>query len=843
MSALAWRRLLLEATVLGPMRRTPGRTALSIAAIGLGIALGFAVYLINRTAADEASLAARSLFGLADLAVEAGGEGFDEAFYPRIANLAGVAAASPILEIAAKLPGRRGALTVLGMDAFRSRTLQPAFANALRVGAAQGFEFLDTRTLFLSSAAARDLGLKAGDTIDLQVGLQRLTFKIAGLLPAAALPQRAALMDIAAAQWKFDRLGKLSRVNLRLQPGASPAAVRTALRGLLPASVRIVSPGEAGDDALRLSRAYRSNLTALASVALFTGGFLIYSTQSLAVMRRRRELALLHALGLTRREQALFTMLSGLLVGAIGSILGIVLGGLLSNAALKFLGGDLGAGYFRGAARSLNIAAPEALAFLLLGISVAVLGSLRPALDSANISTAAALKAADVGSGEIKTHGFLAVMSLLAGGALLLLPPLEGLPLPGYASIAMLMLSAVLAIPTITRALLRRLPSFRYVPYEVATAQLRGTMRYASLSVAAIVVSFGLMVAMAIMVSSFRQSLDHWMQKILPADIYVRAGFSGQSAYLDKNAVDALARLPGVERLAQSRLVEANLSSDLPPVALIARNLSLGEIRDSLWLERETQEPLPPGRSPAWISEAAADLYQLRLGANVDLSIGNSRLPVSIRGVWRDYEYQGGAIVLDRDVYQRISGDDRVNTVWLWLQPGGAPDTMIRRVRAALPPGVDLDIRTPGELRRLSLAVFDRTFAITYFVELIAVLIGLFGISASASTQALARRGEFGTLRHLGFTRGQIVAMLAIEGAGLGALGVLIGLVTGLLVGVVLIYVVNRQSFHWSMDFYAPIETLAVLSSALIGAAALTSVISGRGAMSRDAVAAVKEDW
>jgi putative ABC transport system permease protein len=191
----------------------------------------------------------------------------------------------------------------------------------------------------------------------------------------------------------------------------------------------------------------------------------------------------------------------------------------------------------------------------------------------------------------------------------------------------------------------------------------------------------------------------------------------------------------------------------------------------------------------------------------------------------------------------KLTGDALINTVWMWLEPGASEDEVLRAIRERLPASAEYDLRTPRELRRLSLQTFDRTFAMTYVLELIAILIGLFGISAGTSAQVLARRGEFGVLRHIGLTRAQIAAMLAIEGAGLGSVGVFAGLLTGGLVSLILIYVVNRQSFHWSMDLSVPLGLIAGLSAALIAASALIAVFSGRQAMRRDVVGAVKEDW
>lgn len=833
----------LNAAVFGPMRHAPGRTLLAVLAIALGVALGLAIHLINRVAADEISLAARSLFGQADLAVEGGPEGFDEAIYPQVARLPGVDVASPVVQVEAKVIGARSALTVLGMDIFQSRRLQPAFATTPGNDPEQDTNASSAEPIFLSASAARSLGLQAGAPIRFQVGLQPLEFVVGGVLPDAALEERAAVLDIATTQWKFERLGRLSRLNLRLTSGTRIEQARAQISALLPPGVRVVAPQEAADEAASLSRAYRSNLTALALVALFTGGFFVYSTQSLSALRRRREFALLHALGVTRSGQWWLALLTGALIGLAGSMLGVLLGVVLARFGLQALGADLGAGFFRGAIPQPDLRGVEATVFCLLGTAVAVAGTLRPAWDASRTPTALALKAADVTSGETRTHGRLVAALLLLPVMILFLPPIAGLPLPGYVSIALLIIGTVIAMPLVLHALLTRAPLLRSVPWEIAIAHLRGTARYATLSVSAIVVSFSLMVAMAIMVASFRQSLDAWTQRLLPADLYVRAGYVGQSSHFDAASVAAIRELAVVERLEVSRFAEATLPGSGRIVTLIARDIDPAQAQRVLWLEQAASGSLPAGSVRVWLSEAVADELRLPAGTTFDLRVGGRNVAAWIQGVWRDYEHSRGAIIMERDAYLELTGDAAINTLWLWLQPGASEDAAQAQIRERLSAGVEVDMRVPAELRRLSLQAFDRTFAITYVLELIAILIGLFGISAGTSAQVLARRREFGVLRHIGLTRTQIAATLGIEGAGLGALGVVMGLVTGGLVSLILIYVVNRQSFHWSMDLFVPAGLIAGLSAALIAAAAAIAVVSGRQAMRGEAVAAVKEDW
>jgi putative ABC transport system permease protein len=611
----------------------------------------------------------------------------------------------------------------------------------------------------------------------------------------------------------------------------------------LPAEARVVTPGEATSDALRLSSAYRSNLTALALVALFTGGFLVYSTQTLAVLRRRREFALLHALGMTNRQQVTYLLIGGAVIGALGALVGIALGAVAASYALASLGTDMGAGYFRSGALRLELGVFEVVAFGLLGCATAIAGTLRPALATSKIPTAAALKAGDVASGQTGSHSVLSVMLVGVAVALLFLPPIGTLPLPGYVSIALLILASVTAVATIVRRLLLLLPHSRVVPLQIAVAHLVGTARYVTLSVAAIVVSFSLMVAMVIMVTSFRNSLDAWTQKILPADVYLRSGYIGQTAFFDAPTVERLRSLPGIERLQTARYSQVSIDAARPPLALVARSFDPMHVEDELWIEQRTDAPLPADAVPVWISEAAADLYGLQPGSALVLPLNGRKVLTSVRGLWRDYEHQNGAVLMQRELYQQLTGDAAVNGVGIWTEDAVPVAQVIAAIQRLIPATAAFDLRVPQELRKLSLEVFDRTFAVTYLLEAVAVVIGLLGISASTSAQVLARRGEFGVLRYIGLTRKQIAATLGIEGLLLGSVGVVIGLVTGVVVSMILIYVVNRQSFHWSMDVFIPWTALALLSIMLAGMSALIAVISGRRAMSGDVVAAVKEDW
>ncbi|MBL8528599.1 MAG: ABC transporter permease [Burkholderiales bacterium] len=800
--------------------------------------MGMAVHIINNSAISAFSMSVNVLSGEADLVVRGPRGGFDEAVFPMVARLPGVAAASPAVEIDAKLAGRRETIKVLGLDLLRAGSVQPALVTDLEVSI---LDLFDPDTVLVSPQAAEQLDLKRGDTLVLQVGAREVGFKVAGLLAPGAFPQRAALMDIASAQWRLDRLGTLNRIDIRAASGADLNALRQSVDAVLPAGVHVSEPADEVRRGAGLSRAYRVNLDMLALVALFTGGFLVFSTQALAVLRRRQHLALLRVLGATPWGLTQVLLIEGLAIGVLGAAAGVALGYGLASLALAKFGGDLGAGYFRGVTAQPEVQLLSMLLFFGLGVATAVIGAAVPALGAARSSPVTALKA---GSPEpaaaVPRYRWGGVALIVLGAAIAPLPAMGQLPVLGYAAVTLILLGAVWLTPSLTRRFLALLPLPRAPGAQLAVAQLRGAPNLSGASVAGIVVSFSLMVAMAIMVWSFRESLEAWLTRVLPADVYVRASLSGDTAFFGPEDQAEIAATPGVARVEFQRQLSVLLDPRHPAVGVLAKPVDAQRPQSILALTTKPL-PVPPGANPAWISEAVADLYDVRPGGRLTLPLGGSDHAFFVAGIWRDYARTAGAVVIDRERYVELTGDRRVTDAALWLEPGASADAVAAHLHSRV--GRGIEIAEQRVIRQLSLAAFDRTFAITYLLEAVAVLIGLFGISVSFSAQAIARRAEFGMLRHVGMTRRGIGEMLATEGALLGSFGVTVGLVLGFAISLILIHVVNRQSFHWSMDLHVPWLLLATLAAVLVAAAALTAVLSGRQALGDSVLRAVREDW
>jgi len=833
--------LLSRWLLLGEWRAYPLRAMVAIGAIALGVALGFAIHLINAAAFNEFSAAVKSLSGQSDMEVRSTQTTFDERFYPLLAQHEGVALASPILELDAVVPGERSPLKILGLDIFRAALIAPDFIGIPAED--KPFDTLADNAIFLSPAAMEWLKVGQGDLLPLRAGTQTIALRVAGSLVHARAGQRIAVMDIGAAQWRFNRIGQLSRIELKLTEGVNRDAFRAALAQEMQGQLMVTQTQDQEARTAKMSLAYRVNLNVLALVALFTGAFLVFSTQALSVIRRRSQFALLRVVGLTRAQLLRQVLLEGAALGVLGSLCGIAAGYAMAAVALHFFGGDLGGGYFPGVKPTVHFTPIAAGVFCLLGSVAALLGCAAPAWEAARAQPAQALKSgSEEGALAKLANPWPAVAALALGALLTQSPPVGGLPIFGYAAVALLLIGAIALMPRLSASIFR-LANLKPMSNPVAAltlARLANVPNQASIALGGVLSSFSLMVAMAIMVASFRVSVDEWLTHVLPADLYVRSALSGNTGSLDTEAQTAIATAPGIARADFLRQSQLTLDPGRPGVALIARPI---DVRDpGKILPLVSRALVPQNALPIWVSEAMVDLYGYSVGMHVRLPIYGQVRDAVVAGVWRDYARQFGAIQMRLADYQALSGDKEINDAALWLQPGVTPAQAIATLKK-LPFGTALEFAEPGDIRATSLKIFDRSFVVTYLLEAIAIVIGLFGVAATFSAQTLARAKEFGMLRHIGVTRRQIIAILALEGCLLTVIGITVGFVLGWVISLILVFIVNPQSFHWTMQLHLPWGLLASVAAALLVSAALTALVSGRYALSGNAIRAVSEDW
>ena len=841
------------------------RTVVQVLAIAVGVALGYGVSLINTAALAEFNAALREVNGEADAAIEGPRSGFDEQLFARVAAHPGVELASPVLTTDVLVIGKDARLTVLGVDALRAGWVTPGLLpdfSSAAPAAADGGETAARFALFgdgifLSPAALERFGVQPGGEIQVQAGDRRVTLPVRGNLSGARPGRLLGVMDLGFAQWRLDRLGQLTRIDLRLRPGVTAESLQQALP--LPAGVTVAGP-DAGEARLAtLSRAYRVNLNVLALVALFTGSFLVFSLQVQATLSRRPQLAYLRAAGVTAVGLQRLLLAEAATIGVIGSGLGILLGVGIARGVLAALssnfggnpGANPGGGYFGSFDPRLILPATTTAGYAALGVLAAIAGGLVPAREAARTPIAPALRA---GAEEdaLQPLGQPAPgLLLLAGAAVLVwLPAVGGISLAAYLAIGCTLLGVIALQPRLAALVFRPVARWlegsafgvRWPMLLLAANRLARAPGGAAIGMAGIVASFGLMVAMGTMVASFRGSLEDWLVRVLPADVYARIGPFATDTHFSAGDLRLIASHPGVSRVEFSRTVSVLLAPDRASVAIIARPVDAARAAELLPLVGP-EAPLPAGASPVWVSEAMADLYGTQPGQELALPLAGRLERFTVAGVWRDYARQFGSVIIRTEDYERLTGDTTRTEAALWLRPGTVADDVIRELQGTVPSGEAVQFNPTGEIRALSLGVFDRSFAVTYVLEIAAILIGMTGVAATFSAQAIARTREFGMLRHIGVTRSQVLRILALEGALATGHALLVGLVTGLLVSLVLIRVVNRQSFHWTMDFSAPGGLIAGLSVALLLCATVTAALAGRRATGVSPLRAVHEDW
>jgi putative ABC transport system permease protein len=864
-------RALLRTFSWQEARQHPWRHLAAVAAVALGVALAFSVHLINASALDEFSQAVRAVGGQPDVELRAVRETFDDRVFDAVARHPGVAIAAPVLEIATTVRtqagtdagdqggARRVPLRVVGLDGLLAARIATTLAPVPLAGADRLALFAPD-AVFLNAAARQALGLagadRAGAVLSLQAGPRTRAVRLAGTVAAGGTP--LAVMDIGAAQDLFERTGRLSRIDLRLAAGTDRQQLLRELAALpgWPSDVTAAEPGDAAQRVGNLSRAYRVNLTVLALIALFTGAFLVYSVLALSVAKRAQQLALLGVLGLTAPQRLRLVLAESLALGLVGSAAGIALGTGLAAAALRLLGGDLGGGYFQGVAPTLHWNGAAALGYGTLGVVAALAGGFFPARAAQRLPLAQTLKGLGTGATGTGARWLPATLAAL-GAALAFAPPVAGIPLAAYVSVGLLLVGGITGLPWLIGLLLDRLQPLaarRLLPL-LALERARRMRETAAVAVSGVVASLALAVALTVMVASFRDSVTDWLDAVLPAALYVR-GADPDTAGFAPDFVQAVGGLPGVERVETLRQQRLQLDPVRPAVALLARPLDRGAAQVLPMLDAPL--PVPAGRIGIYVSEAMVDLYGARPGTEFAplsraFSVRAQEPPgpaatFFVAGVWRDYVRQFGAIALDRGDFERLTGDRLANDLALWLAPGASEDAVRQAVRglARRQDGAAADLiefSSARALRANSLRIFDRSFAVTYWLQAVAVGIGLFGVAASFGAQVLARRKEFGLLVHLGLTRRQILAVVAGEGAAWTGTGAVAGLLLGLAVSVVLVMVVNPQSFHWTMDLRVPVGRLLAVALAVVAAGTLTARIAGGAAAGRDAVMAVKEDW
>jgi len=805
-----WRALLRY-----PLRH-PWQLGLAILGIALGVAVVIAVDLANASARRGFDLAMSRITGHATHRIVGGSAGVPETIYTRLRVERGFRPAAPVVTGYLPLADRPGQLLqILGIDPFAERPFRDPAADITGNG-------FDLRALLLNPAAAL-LPDALGETVTLKKGAQRFTLQRVGTLDGPEL-DGLALTDIGTAQELLGQPGRLSHIDLILPEGSVGERLAAELRAWLPSDLRLET-SEGRNRATRdLSAAFSLNLTAMSLLALMVGMFLIYNAMTFAVVQRRTLLGILRALGVTRRELLVGVLGEALLLGLAGTLLGCLLGLWLGSGLVHLVTRTINDLYYVLSVREFTIDSWSLAKGAGLGLLATLVAAWLPAREAADTPPRAVLSRA-----HLETRWRIALprlilfgLGLLAGGGLVLM--LSRSLGVGFVGLFLLVLGCALLTPPALVGLVRLNRPLSVKLGLLARMANRDVARHLSrtgIAVAALMVAFATTVGVGVMVDSFRSGVAIWINDLLNADLYVAppGNEGGNPDILQPATLAALRAIPGVAAVSSYRRVTLDLAGrpvqlqavELAPAAQKGYRLIDGDPTQA-WRAFETGESI-------LVSEPLAYRRQLKAGDSLELPTATGFHPFPIAGVFLDYGSEHGRILLHRAGYQRRWRDTTINSAAIFAAPGEHLATLRERLQGRLGTLQPVVVRPNRDIQDITLKIFDRTFTITNVLRLLAILVAVVGVLSALLALQLERAREFATLRATGMTPREIGGLISLQTGFMGAAAGFLALPTGSLLAGVLIFVINRRAFGWSLPFQvSPQLLLTTLALAIIAA-------------------------
>jgi putative ABC transport system permease protein len=823
LTTVGWRTLL----------RRPWQSALMILGITLGVAVVVAVDLANASASRAFDLSTDAVFGRATHQIVASSQGFDEALYARLRRQGVLNAAAPVVADYVSSPqlGDRP-LQLLGVDPFAEPPFRDYFWQPGDTPAHSLIDFL-TRpgALLISATMAERYAIKRGARITLDVTGHAHSAFVAGLLQAPNDLTRQALdgiilADIATAQELLNRPGRLDRIDLIIPENADRPVTR--ISSLLPQGVRI-QPAQARTDAVKqMTNAFRTNLWALSLLALFVGLFLIYNTMTFSVIQRRPLFGTLRCLGVTPLEVFALVISEAFIVGVVGSVLGLILGIAMGQNAVSMVTQTINDLYFVLTVRDVGIPVLSLIKGGVTGIVATVITASLPAWEAASIPPRAALSRSGLEAKTRRAVIWAAVGSagLLAAGAAALAWPTRSLFI-SFGSLSIVVVGFALLTPLVTNLFMRGAAHLlgrvagalgRMAPRDVVNSLSR-----TAVAVAALMVAVSVTIGVSLMINSFRDTIVSWLDHALQGDIYVQApSFRATQnvSILDPAVVRAVGQWPGVAR---AELIRATtVDSPYGPVYLEAgtsTDYGAGLLyRSSQGSPEEAWEAV--GQGAAIISEPLAN----RLGLSPHdrrITLYTDRGPhtFNVVGIYYDYASAEGTIIVSMDTYRRLWNDNAVTGLAIHLSPGTDADQVIDELRDALAPVQRLLIRSNQTLRQDAIEVFDRTFAITSALQMLATIVAFIGVLSALLSLQLDRQLQIGILRAVGLTTRELWQLVLLETGLMGTAAGLLAMPTGYVLSLILVYIINQRSFGWTLQMLVgPVPFLQAFAVAVIAA-------------------------
>jgi putative ABC transport system permease protein len=812
--------LLFSGLVSRPARRRPLRLLLSVTGVAVGVAAVAAIHRANRSVVDSFRNAVDVVSGRSRL-VLTGIDGVPDETGSRLRWLWDLGSFAPAVDrFAVAADGSAEPVEILGVDVTSEapvrqyRLLAPRTPEGLR-------RLFEPEAALAPLALVRRHRLRIGSSFPIIANGRRRELRIAGILepagPARASGGQVLVTGLRTAQRLFDLSGRVDRIDVAFPDSISAADVAARLRKALPPGIAVARPRQRSRTADKMVRAFRFNLSALGSIALLVGMFLIYNTLSISVLRRRPEIGTLRALGASRASIFGAFVAEGLAIGAVGTLLGEVLGAALSRAALAAVGGTVVNIYQPTASVSLSGSAEPFVLAAAIGLASSFLASLAPAAEASRVAPATTMRPGSIeGARRRRSPGLAAGGAALAalGAALCLLPPVRGFPFFGFAAVACAVAALALCSPgavlLLERVLRRPVTRAFGAPGRLASAFFSGNVSRNSVAIAALALALGMTAAMAVMIASLRATVRTWVGRSVSADLFVKSATGGRRGVIGTipgEAIGFLRSIPGVGAIDSFRAVAAEDSRGNPftigagDYAAAARMGSLAFLSGLPAAEVLGQART---RVEVVVSEPFARHFGKWPGDTVTVPTPGGPRPFRVAGVFSDFSNDRGMIVLDRPVFLSLFHDPSVSTISIEAAPGVPPEALRDRILQAAGGRFAFTILTNRTLRREVLRIFDRTFAITYGLEGIALAVAVLGVVNALFALLLERRREIGLLRILGTSRPQLRRSITLEAGLIGAGSLALALLAGAAFAAVLILVVNRQSFGWSIRAHVP---------------------------------------
>ena len=822
--------MILRALVLRPLVREKLRTSLTLLGIAVGVAVIVAIQLANQSALRAFRESVDAVAGRANFQVVSDAGVLSEDVLRQLQPLWTAGARfAPVIDVEGTMEPSGMPVRLLGVDLlsdvhfreYRYASVLTAKDSAAPDSAQQYLELFRADSVVLPAPFARQNGATIGSIVALNINGESRRLTVRGLLeargPATAFNGSIAIVDISVAQRNFGMRGELSRIDVIIEE--TPAKI-AALQKLLPAGARLERPSRRNERVDRMLRAFRVNLFALAGVALLVGMFLVYNTVLISILRRRREVGILRTLGTSPRQIFTAFVVEGALLGLIGSVIGVLLGNILAASILRLVGRTINALYVTSRPDAVSLTPGVIGTGVAVGLLLSVISAVQPALEASRVPATTMIRA---GLQQRVTTGWklpLIAVSLFAiASASAFIPPLGGIAIGGYLAVLFVVAGFSALAPSVVRrtSLLLRPVMTRIfgVPGSVAAASIPASLRRTSIAGAALALAIGMMVAVALMVGSFRETVRIWVDQTVQSDLWLRPsrGLSNAQAGLfpaaildDVRKVDFVLGADPVRGrdvvyedtiiwVGSGDFAVAAKLGDLPMVRPRQPDPALAEA-----LERDG----------VVISEAFSLRFGKGVGDTVTLPTRGGARAFPITGIYRDYSNDRGVVVMDRALYIESYRDTAVNTVVVYLKPGVDRDAARLQLERMFGPKYGAFAVSNDAIRKEVMTIFDQTFMITYALLAIAIVVAVLGIVNTLSALILERTRELALLRVGGMSAGQVRTMILLESTVIGVAATVSGVVMGWVLSWILINVINKQSFGWTIDFYVPATLIAV---------------------------------